>query len=204
MDGTAQDPLDLALLERIRVGDSEAFAELLARHEDVMRGRAHRMVIRRLRGRYSISDVLQEARVAAYAGLPTFRPDTGGTVRGWLLQVVTRKAIDMARQQGAAKRTPGREVDRDRRPETGALPASGPTPSQVAVAAEFQDFARRAMADLPDDYRTVLELTRQQGLSLPEAAACMGRSHDATKKLYGRALARFIELFEALSGRRLG
>lgn len=204
MDGSPQDPSEHVLLERIRGGDPQAFADLLGRHEGAMQARARRMVNRRLQGRYSVSDVLQEARVAAFDGLREFVPVPGGTVQGWLVQVVTRKAIDLARHQGAAKRSPVRELDRDHRPETGALPDSGPTPSEMAVAGELQEAARRVLAELPADYRTVLRLTRQQGLPLHAAAECMGRSPEATKKLYGRALASFGEHFERLTGRRLG
>ena len=204
MDAPDKDPSEEALLERVRRGDAEALADLLARHEGAMQARARRMVSRKLRGRYSVSDVLQEARVAAFEGLRDFVPGPEGTVRGWLLQVVTLKAIDLARQHGAAKRSAGREVARSERPETGMFPDSGPTPSQVAVAGEFQDAALRAMAGLPEDYRAILRLTRQQGLSLRDAAECLGKTHEATKKLYGRALARFGEIFEGLTGRRLG
>ena len=203
MDAPTNGPSEEILLERIRGGDPAAFADLLARHEGAMQARARRMVSRRLRGRYSVSDVLQEARVAAFEGLRNFVPGPEGTVRGWLLQVVTLKAIDLARQHGAAKRSAGREVAQAERPESGTFPDPGPTPSQVAVAGEFQDAARRAMAGLPEDYRDVLRLTRQQGLSLRHAAECMGRTPEATKKLYGRALARFGELFESLTGRPL-
>jgi DNA-directed RNA polymerase specialized sigma24 family protein len=42
----------------------------------------------------------------------------------------------------------------------------------------------------------VLSLTRVKGLTLVEAAKSMGRSHEATKKLYARALSRFTEAFD--------
>ena len=44
------------------------------------------------------------------------------------------------------------------------------------------------------------QVAREQGMSLREVAACMGRSREATKKLYGRALSRFTEEFQRRGG----
>jgi len=46
-----------------------------------------------------------------------------------------------------------------------------------------------AVARLPDDQRTAVEL-RLAGLTGPEVATAMGRSHEAIKKLQLRALER--------------
>ena len=56
------------------------------------------------------------------------------------------------------------------------------------------------MASLPPDYREVLRLAREEDLSLREVAERMGRSREAIKKLYGRALLRFKEAFDRLGG----
>ena len=44
------------------------------------------------------------------------------------------------------------------------------------------------MDALPDDHRTIVRLALIDGLSLGEAAERMGRSREAAKKLYGRAM----------------
>jgi DNA-directed RNA polymerase specialized sigma24 family protein len=54
---------------------------------------------------------------------------------------------------------------------------------------ELKDAARRAFADLPENFQEVLGLLQDQDLSLNEAAARLGKSREAVKKLYGRALA---------------
>jgi DNA-directed RNA polymerase specialized sigma24 family protein len=46
---------------------------------------------------------------------------------------------------------------------------------------------------LPEDYRRILELVQFEGLTLRDAAGRMGRSYEAAKKLYGRALSRFAK-----------
>jgi RNA polymerase sigma-70 factor (subfamily 1) len=194
---STQDQSDEELLRRIRAGDDEAFESLLARHEPAMRTRCRQLIAQRLNGRVSVSDVLQEARLAAFEGLRQLIPRREGSIGRWLLRVVERKAIDAARAHGTAKRDAAREVGGSERPPgVSSLASPGPSPSEVAIAGELAVVSRMAMAALPEDYREILRLTHVRGLSLREAADCMGRSREAAKKLYGRALARFGELFE--------
>ena len=61
------------------------------------------------------------------------------------------------------------------------------------MTAELEEAARRAMAALPADYGEVLRLRQEEHLSLGEAAKRMGRSKEAARKLYSRALARLAE-----------
>ena len=60
------------------------------------------------------------------------------------------------------------------------------------------------MRALPDDYRNVLRMALEDGLTLKEAARRMGRSHEAVKKLYGRALARLARELKDLRGESHG
>lgn len=188
---------DSQLLERIRAGDEAAFESLLLRHEPAMRARARRLVARRLGGRVSVSDILQEARIAAHERLPSFRPTGQGTVRGWLLKIVENRAISAARFHGRMKR------DAQGVAGPGALAhleAQQPSPSQAAHATEMSETAHRALAALPEDYRVILELTHVRGMTIREAAECLGRSREVCKKLYGRAMARFGELVQRSRG----
>jgi RNA polymerase sigma factor (sigma-70 family) len=99
------------------------------------------------------------------------------------------------RHVGAKKRSVEREVSRWARPRTGAFAAVQPSPSEDAMTAERVDLAMRAMAALREDDRTVLRLAVHEQLTLREVAERMDRSHEAVKKLYGRALARFTKAY---------
>ena len=68
------------------------------------------------------------------------------------------------------------------------------------MGGELRAQVREALAALPHDYREVLRLAREQRRGLKEVATLMGRSHEATKKLYGRAVRRFREALRALRG----
>ena len=63
------------------------------------------------------------------------------------------------------------------------------TPEETASATLEQHALLAAVSRLPDDQRTAVQL-RPAGLTGPEIAAAMERSHDAVKKLQLRAVQR--------------
>ena len=65
-----------------------------------------------------------------------------------------------------------------------------PSPSAEVVSFERSAALAAAIDDLPSDQATVLRWIHQEGLTLVQAGERMGRSADAVRKLYGRALVR--------------
>jgi RNA polymerase sigma-70 factor (ECF subfamily) len=196
MTSEASDPVpDEVLLGRVRKGDPEAFQVLFDHHLAVLRARVLRLLPARMRRRVSVADVLQEARLAAFRGSGGFKPRVNGTIRGWLLKITENEALTaLRRHDGAARRSAGREISHGGRPDTAAFAGAGPSPSEAAASAEVRDAVRAALDEIPEDYSKVLELVRLEGLTMAEAAFRMGRSREAVKKLYGRALGRLSEV----------
>lgn len=183
---------DEVLLRRVQEGDEEAFRTLFGRHLAALRARVLRLLPPRVRRRVSVADVLQEAQFAAFRNVDGFEPRGHGAVRGWLLRIAENHALTaLRRQDGAARRSARREVTRGGRPDTAAFEGRGPSPSEAAEAEELRAGVQAALEALPEDYATVLRLVRLEGRTLAEAADRMGRSREAVKKLYGRALVRF-------------
>jgi RNA polymerase sigma factor (sigma-70 family) len=153
-----------------------------------------------VRRKVAISDVVQEARIEALGLAPQFQERHGGAARAWLLKIVELKAREAVRRYATtAKRAVAREITHEGRPDTRDWVARGPSPSDAAIGLEAAQAVAKAMSVLPPPYRDVLRLTRVEGMSIGDAARRMGRSRDAAKKLYGRALSRFTEIFGALT-----
>jgi len=193
---TAEDPERTGedLVARFRAGDGEAFAELIRRFEHLLRDRVRLRLTPRVRRRVSVSDVFQEAQLAAFQDRAAFQGSDQAAFGRWVLGIVENKALMAVRTHaGAAKRDVRQELTRSQRPETGVLRGRSPTPSQVAIAGELAALAREAMQALPADYRDVLRMLREEHLPVDQVAKRMGRSVEATKKLGARALARFAE-----------
>jgi RNA polymerase sigma factor (sigma-70 family) len=183
---------DGALLARARSGDSRALALLMRRHEAALRARIRRLLPARLLRRLAVSDILQETRITAHERMGEFEERGEDSFRHWILAIAERKARrEVQRHVGVHMRSLGREVTQGQRLPTGQFVGGWPTASEVAMAEETAEMARRALAELSEDDQTILRLCREEGLAFREAAERMGRSYEATKKLYGRALARF-------------
>lgn len=189
------------LIRRFQEGDEEAFRKLFERCEEHIQNRIEPLMSKALQRRLSVADVIQEARFIAFQQRETFEDRGPGSFRNWLLGIVELRARHLYRQHaGVAMRSIDQEVTKKFRPDTEKYPGKTPTPSQAAIGSELEDLARRAMADLSEEYREVLTLTRTENLSYEEAAERMGRSPGAVRKLRTRALLKFTEIFNRMRG----
>ena len=194
------------LVRRARGGDDRAFTALCERHRARLEARVLRFVAGGLRRKVSAADVLQETYLVAHRRLADFEDRGEGTFAAWLGQIAEWKAHEAVRRfAGTAKRGAAKELSRGARRDTAEVPGAVPSPSEAAVGRERAEAVRRAMSALSDDHRHVLTLVQADHLTLAQAAVLLGRSHDATKKLYARALARLAELLHVdRGGRPLG
>jgi len=196
---TGEDLPDEALLERVRLGDAEAFERLFQRYIATLKSYVRRHLSPGIRRKISIVDILQDVRIVALKRVADFQWRDAASVRNWLLKItnltVRTKTRDFAR---TAKRATDREVTRGQRPATAQFQAVQASPSEMAVASELAELAERAFRGLPPDYQWILRLVREEDLVLAEAGARMGRSREAAKKLYARAMASFVAKFERL------
>ena len=59
------------------------------------------------------------------------------------------------------------------------------------MARETKEVVERVLSSLPADYERVLRLVHLEGQDLAAASVALGRSRDAVRMLYGRAIERF-------------
>lgn len=193
-------PTEAQLVERARGGDAAALERLLSAHRAVLERYARRWMPVNLRRRVSCADLLQDVRLAALNKMGTFEYRGERSVRNWLLRILQFQVRNQIRHEGAACRDAARHATRGFRPDTGYLVGDAPSPSQLAIASELAGIAQEAMGSLPPHYREVLRMAREEGVPLREVAERIGRSHEATRKLYARAMVRFTREFEARRG----
>jgi RNA polymerase sigma-70 factor (ECF subfamily) len=147
-----------------------------------------------LRAKGGASDLVQETFLEAHRDFDQFRGTDEAELLAWLRRLLLNNVANFARRyRGTEKRQVDREVPLGADESAGGgapLPADGPTPSWVVAQHEQAENLGRALARLPDDYRTVLLLRHQEGLSFPEIAERMGRTPNAVHKLWARAVER--------------
>jgi len=188
---------DEDLVRGIQAGDDDALRALSDRFSARLTGWVRQRLMPGMRRRVAASDILQEAYLSALPRLADFEDRGEGSFGKWFSRIVEIKIADAVRQHvKASKRGVGREVTRSARCPTNRIAAPAPSPSQVLVGDELREAVRTALDQLPQDSRRAIELLQHECLSVEDAAIRMGRSREAMKKLYGRALSRL----EALVG----
>jgi RNA polymerase sigma-70 factor (ECF subfamily) len=152
---------------------------------------------RRLQGKVGASDVVQETFLHAVRDFVHFRGSSDQELAGWLRQILAARLADLVRRY---RGTQGRDVrleqslqvelDQSSQVLDRGLVAPLSSPSQQAVRHEQATRLAQALERLPQDYREVLVLHHLEWCDFPEVARRMGRSVEAVKKLWARALAR--------------
>ena len=174
---------DPALILALRSGDRGAFAVLVQQETRSVYQTAYRI----LGQAADAEDVTQEAFVAAYRSIGTFRGE--GSLRGWLLRIATRIAFRRLSQR--------REMVDVSSLAEAALVDRSAEPARSVVAAERRDAVRDAIAELSDPYREVVALRFLGDLSLAEVAETTGRPLNTVKTHLRRGLERLRPVLSA-------
>jgi len=165
---------DRALAEQVLAGDEGAFRQLYRRHTP----RIHQLALRLLGGSEAdAEDVVQDTWIKAVEKLDTFRWESAlGT---WLHAIAVNVSRESARRRGRRQETdlPAEE-----------LPARAPLERVEVTDLE------RAIAALPDGYRTVLVLHDVEGFTHEEIGAQLGIAAGTAKSqlFWARRAARAL------------
>lgn len=198
-------PFTDALLDRAIRGDDAALTELLAQNGAQVRRSLAGKIPRRWQAVLSIEDVMQETYIDALLDVAHFEPRGAGSFAAWLTTLARRNLLDALRMLEAEKRGKRRRVAQPRLGDesVGALYAqivcSNGTPSREAARNEAGSCLLRAIAQLPDKYRTVIEMYDLEQRPVNDVARALGRSPGAVFMLRSRAHRQLSTLMGAAS-----
>lgn len=168
----------IQLLVAAKAGSREALGSLLEQHRDYLLLIANEELNRNGNGALSPSDVVQRTQLEAVHDFRGFRGTSAIELRSWLRRILVHNLSDERR-----RRAP-------RSTETGDPVVEGPSPSSLAAANEAVVHLQSAIRLLPEDERTLIELHYFQNLSYSEIGNVIGRTPEATRKLWARAIVR--------------
>ena len=189
----AEAAVDLALVRRVRAGEIEVFAELLARH----RAYVFRIVARHVpAGR--VEDVAQEVFVDAYRSLARFAG--ASPFRHWLAAIAVRRCHDFWRHAGRHPETPASAFGE--RPEeflaAVSAAATGADGNHELDRRQRRELLDWALAHLGADDRLALSLVHLDERPVREAAALLGWSESNVKVRAHRARHTLRQLLSTL------
>ena len=177
--GAERGPSDADLIRRVAHRDANAFEALYRRYARPVFG----LALRRLGDRMRAEDAVQETFAAVWRSARTYRPERGAGAP-WLYAVARNAIVDRSR---------GRSDPPADAPDA---PADEPGPDERAEAAYISWRVHRALEDLPEHERDVIELAYYGGLSQSEIADFLGIPLGTVKTRTRAGLGRLADLLQ--------
>ena len=176
------------LIDRSQKGDLAAFNGLV----ECYQRQVYNLCLRLLASAEAAEDATQEAFIAAYRRIDSFR---GGNFRAWLLRIAANASYDELRRQ---RRRPAASLEAAMATQGAAQspsPAAGP--EDEALRMELNAHLQLGLATLPPDQRLAIILRDVHGLSYEELAEVMHCSIGTVKSRIARGRARMREYLMA-------
>lgn len=175
------------LLRRAREGSRDALGTLLERNARRLLALIRLRLGPSLRREVESRDVLQSTLVKALGRFADFQGG-GSSLAAWLARIAENEIHDLADYHGRERRDAARRVSLDESPAVERLAAN--VRSQTSRVALGEELARLegALETLSREQREVIILRRLEELSFGEIGERMGRSADACRMLFARAM----------------
>jgi RNA polymerase sigma-70 factor (ECF subfamily) len=176
----APDPMtDGELIARVGEGDAGAFELLYRRYARPV----FALALRRLGDRGRAEDAVQETFASVWRSARSYRQERGPGAP-WLYAVARNAIVDRRRALGEPTAEPVDEAAKD------------PGPPERAESSWTAWRVHRALAELPDNERRLVELAYWGGLSQSEIARSLDVPLGTVKTRTRSALARLADLLE--------
>lgn len=181
-------------IEEARNGNRVALGQVLETCRNYLLLTANQELEPEIQAKVAPSDVVQKTYLEACRDFEQFRGNTEGELLAWLRGILRHNLANVRRDFRA---TGKRQLDRER-PFAGALefPNSQLTPGAVLVAKEQREIVVRAMEQLPEHYRVVLQLRQQENCSFAEIGKRTGKTAEAARKIWARAVEHLKEILK--------
>lgn len=184
---------DAQLAARVASGDGAAFELLMRRHNR----RLYRIALSVLGNAADAEDALQEAYLAAYRAIASFRGES--SLVTWLSRLVLNHCI--ARRRKALRRDNIVRIVPEDDDAGDAMDVDAETPDRALVRAELREVLERKVEALPEAFRTVFMMRCVEELSVEETArlldipeATVRTRHFRARSLLRESLAQDIDL----------
>ncbi len=182
----------------VQHADPDRLGNILQLYWNYLHLLAEAQLDRRLRARFSPSDLVQETLLEAHRDFSQFRGSTEAEFLAWLRQILVHNLIVAVRRHfKAGKRDVRREVsleqvradlDTSALSMAAILAQGGTSPHARVQREELLVALADNLAALPQDYREVIVSRHLQGRSFAEIAQRMDRNEGAVRMLWLRAI----------------
>ena len=170
------------LIERCLRGDTLGYKELYVRYSKAM----YNTCLRMLNNVAEAEDVLQESFIEAFKNLERFEYRT--SFGGWLKQICINRSINQLKK---------RKIDLvDLEQVAGYDSAEEQPVDEIEIQLQVET-VKKGIMQLPDGYRTVLNLYLLEGYDHEEISEILNVAESTTRTQYMRAKQKLLQLLKA-------
>jgi len=173
---------EIELIQSAQQGDLDAFNHLVLVYQDI----AYNVAFRILADKHNADDAVQNAFISAFHNINKFR---GGSIRAWILRIVTNSCYDELRRRKRQPTTPldpinsdGEEMDSPQ-----WMVDNSPTPEETFESTELERAIQDCLNDLPEDFRAMIVLIDIQGLDYQETSQVLNSPLGTIKSRLARS-----------------
>lgn len=186
---------DQELVRRIKAGEEDLFSRLVMKYH----GRIFTVVSRILASREDAEEATQDAFVAAYRKIHTFREQA--QFYSWLYRIATNHALNRLRSNKARREEKKRSLDEMlEEGAEGQLAGDDPppvdSPDRVLEESEWLELVDRGLAKLAPIYRSIVVLRDVEGLTYEEISLQLGVAIGTVKSRLHAGRARLRQILE--------
>jgi RNA polymerase sigma-70 factor (ECF subfamily) len=185
-----------------RSGSPEVLALLLENFRPYLLLIADEKLDADLRPKLGASDLVQQSVIEAHRDFAGFCGATHEDLRAWLQRILHHNLADARRRYREAER---RQLSREQSLSQGPgatlqqdLISNVTPPLERVVSREQAAALQQALGGLSSEHQQVLALRYDEGCSFAEIGVALGRSEEAAKKLWMRAVRRLREQMRGL------
>lgn len=173
------------VLRQALAGSDEALDRLYTRYGPRLLSFIRLKMGRSLRARLESRDILQATFLKSFEHLDDFDGSNGRSLLGWMMRIAEREINDRADFHNRQQRDARREDEMDDHPDIVARTKSA---LSRLILDERAERVENALASLTESHREVILLRTFEELSFPEIARRLGKSEDASRMLFARAM----------------
>lgn len=176
-------------VELLKQGDNKAFTRLVVEYQD----RIYSYLYRMLGNPAEAEEVAQEVFIAAFRFIGNFRGDSG--LYTWLLRIASNMYKNRIRYFVRRKRAMETSIDdRVERQDYRPIGERPDNPEAIVAGMEAEVALRKAISELPEDFREILVLRDIELLAYAEIQEFTGLAEGTIKSRLHRARSLLAKL----------